>query len=149
MLGEGPVGYSVREVFRVADRSGYVDMQARVLAADVIEQPGQIFLEMPALGEKQRDDRDAYESAGLQTGYCVGQRWPHELQKRQFDMRLRIIAAQSCHDPAKRLGPRRVAGAVCEKKNRRTRRLAHVEIEKSGMPASVADWETGRGGAAG
>ena len=68
MLGECPIGYRIGEVFRVADCTGDVDPERRVMPANSVQQARQIFLEMPALGEEQRHDRDMPDVLGGQSG---------------------------------------------------------------------------------
>ena len=105
MLVEGPVGYGVGEVFRIADCGCHVNPQRRVLSADIVEQPGQVFLEMPALGEEQRNDGNVADAFGGQTsnGRREGRR--HQFQKRQFDAYAGLLAPQPGHDPAEWLRP--------------------------------------------
>jgi hypothetical protein len=112
MLVEGPVGNCVGEVFRVADCRRYVDPQCRVIPADIVQQSGQILLEMPALREKQRDDSDVPDALGGQSGYGRFEGGLHQFQKRQFNTNTGLFLAQPCHDPAKRLHPRRISGTV-------------------------------------
>jgi hypothetical protein len=149
MLREGPFGYRIREVFRVADCARRVDPQRRVMPADIVEQPGQIILEMPALGEEERDDSDAPYAFGGQSGNGRGEGRLHQFQKRQFHANAGLLLVQPCQDPAERFRPRRIAGAVGKQQDCRSRRPAHAKNERSCILASVADREKGRSGAAG
>jgi hypothetical protein len=149
MLGEGPVGYGISEVFRIADRARNIDPQRRVMPPDVVDQPGQIFLEMPALGEKKRDHGDAPDTLGGQGGNCRIKRRLHHIEECELNTHAGLLLAHPCHDPAERLRPRRIAGAVGKQEDCRSRFVAHAKNEGSCIPASVADWETGRSGAAG
>mgnify|MGYP007034159361 CR=1 FL=1 len=117
MLVEGPVGNGVGEVFRVADGARYVDPQRRVMPADSVEQPGQVFLEMPALGEEQRDDGDLPDAFGGQAGNGRSEGRLHHFEECQFHTRTLLLVAQPCHDAAERLRPRRVACAVGKQKD--------------------------------
>ena len=126
MLGQGPVGNCIGELFRIADRARYVDPQRRVIPADVVEQPGQILLEMPALGEEQGDDRDMFDVLGGQFSNGRGKGRLHQFQKRQFYANAGLIAAESRRYSAKRLRPRRVTGAMGEEQDCRSR-LAHAK----------------------
>jgi hypothetical protein len=141
MLGEGPFGYRVREVFRVADCARRIDPQCRVMSADIVEQPGQIFLEMPALGEEERDDSDVPDAFGGQSGNGRSEGRLHQFQKRQFHANAGLLLVQPCHDPAERLRPRRIAGTMGKQQDCRSRRLAHAINERSCILTSVADWE--------
>ena len=105
MLVEGPVGNGVGEVFRVADCARYVDPQRRVMPANIVEQPGQVFPEMPALGEEQRDDSDLPDARGGQAGHGRSEGRLHHFQKRQFHAHAGLLTAQSRHDAAERLRP--------------------------------------------
>ena len=126
MLGECPIGDRIGEVFRVADCTGNVDPDGRVMPANSVQQPRQIFLEMPALGEEQRDDRDMPDVLGGQSGNGGGKSRLHQFQKRQFYANAGLIAAESRRYSAKRLRPRRVTGAMGEEQDRRSR-LAHAK----------------------
>jgi hypothetical protein len=112
MLGEGPVGYRVGEDFRVADCGRDIDPQRRVMPPDVVDQPGQIFLEMPALGEEQRDDGDAPDVLGGQGGNCRIKRRLHHVEECELNTDAGLLLAHPCHDPAEWLRPRWVAGTV-------------------------------------
>lgn len=139
MLSKGPVGYRVSEVFRIADGLRNGNPQRRIVPADVVEQPRQIFPQMPALGEEQRDDRDVLDSALRHRSHRLRQRRPHHFQKRQFDRRVGMLVAQPLHDAVEGLGPLRSAGAVREQNDRGNHCAVHDEIECSRMCASVAD----------
>ena len=105
MLVEGPVGNGVGEVFRVADGARYFDPQRRVMPADIVEQPGQVFLEMPTLGEEQRDDSDLPDALGGQSGNGRSERRLHHFEECQFHTRTLLLVAQPRHDAAERLRP--------------------------------------------
>ena len=105
MLGEGPIGNCIGEVFRVADCSRHIDPQGRMMTADGVEQPGQISLQVPTLGKEQRDDRDLSNAPGGQAGNGRGEVRLHQLQERQLHANARLLLAQPCHDPVKRLRP--------------------------------------------
>ena len=149
MLFERPIGNCICEVFRVADSRRYVDPQCRVIPADVVEHPGQILLQMPALPKEQRDDGYVRDALGCQSGDGRVEGGLHHFQESQFNPRTGLLVPQSRHDPAEWLRPRRVAGTVGKQKDGRSRCLVHAKNERSCILASVADWETGRSGAAG
>jgi hypothetical protein len=149
MLVEGPVGYGVGEVFRVADRGRYVDPQRRIMLADAIEQLGQIFPEMPTLGEEQWDDSDVPDAFGGQSGNGRSKGRLHHFEECQLNMHTGLLVAQPRHDPEEWLRPRRIAGTVGKQKDCRSWRLAHAKNERSCIAASVADWGRGRSGVAG
>ena len=141
MLGKSPVGNCVRKVIRVANGGRYVNPQRRVIPADVVEQPGQILFEMPALCEKQRDDSDLPDILGGQSSNGRFKGWLHHFQKREFHANAGVLAAQPCHDPAKRLRPRRIAGTVGKQQDCRSRCVFHLTERRSPIPTSVADRE--------
>ena len=105
MLGESPVGNRVSEVFRIADGTGDLDAQLRMLLANVVEQPGQILFQVPALGEEQGNYCDAAYACGGQPGYGASKGRLHELQKREFHRNAGLLRRKPRRDPAKWLGP--------------------------------------------
>ena len=124
MLGEGPVGNGIGEILRIADCARHVDPQRRVMPADVIEQLREILLEMPALGEEQRDDSDVLDAFGGQSGNGRGEGRLHQFQKRQFHANAGLLPAKPHRDPAERLRPRWIAGTVGKQKDGRSRIFA-------------------------
>jgi len=164
VLREGPIGYGVGEVWRVANCGRHVDPQRRMMPADIVEQPGQIFLEMPALSEKQRDDGDVPDILRCQSGNGRFEARLHHFQKRQFHANAGLLPAQPCHHPAERLRPRRIAGAMCKQKDGGSWMRAQWSVKSEvksfhrratavkGIIApavSVANRQTGRSSAAG
>ena len=117
MLGEGPISNCVGKVFRVANRGRHVDAQRRVMPADIVEQPRQVFFEMPALGEEQRDYRDVPDVLRGQSGNGRFEGWLHQFQKRQLHTNAGLPLAQPCRDAAERLGPSRITRAVGKQKD--------------------------------
>ena len=139
MLGECPIGYCIGEVFRVADCARNVDPQRRVMAANIVQQLRQIFLEMPALSQEQRDDRDVPDVLGGQSGNGRGKGRLHQFQKRQFYANAGLIPAESRRYSAKRVRPRRITGTMGKEKDCRSRRLAHAKSDRRSIQDSVAD----------
>ena len=127
MLGERPIGYRISEVFRVSDCGCNVDPERRVMPANSVQQPRQIFLEMSALGEEQGDDRDMFDVLGGQSGNGRGKGRLHQFQKRQFYANAGLIAAESRRYSAKRLRPRRITGAMGKEQDCRSRRPTHAK----------------------
>src|SRR6185295_3506178 len=99
---------------------------------------------MAALRQEQGNDRDVPDALGRQSSNGGFESGRHAFQKGEFDSDAGLLLAQASDDPAERLSPAGIAGAMREQNHRRSKRRGHAEIERSRILPSVADWETGR-----
>ena len=94
MLGESPIGNRVSEVFRIADCARDVDPHCRMTAADIGEQPGQILLQMSALGKEQRNHGNVPDTLPGQARDGRSQVRLHDFQERQLHAQAGLFSTQ-------------------------------------------------------